>query len=88
MRTRQIREWTYEDVRLALEKVYGPIAGVTFSQRSGYILEECDKDTQPSSASGEMLEMPIQVANWEASVRANPPQRVIPGDNTGSPPTA
>jgi len=51
MKTITRRQWTYEEVRRALEYWFvghKPISGVRTCGDTGYIVEECDKDQQPS----------------------------------------
>jgi len=50
MRTKHTREWTYEEVKTALQLVYGPITGIAITQSSGYVVMECPVESQPSSA--------------------------------------
>lgn len=59
MRTKTIRSWTYEEVRAALQKVYGPITGIKMDSDCGYIVEECLAAEQPQSAPEPKEEEPI-----------------------------
>lgn len=53
MRTRTKREWTFEDVRQALDTVYGNVAGINIAGATGYLVEECERGNQPTSAKEE-----------------------------------
>jgi hypothetical protein len=48
MRNVVTRKWTYEDVRKALETLYGPVTGINIADGTGYILAECATTSQPS----------------------------------------
>lgn len=54
MRTKTVRQWTYNDVRAALEVAHGqPVAGVKICSETGFLIEECPKEDQPASGDEE-----------------------------------
>jgi len=53
MRNVVTRKWTYEDVRKALETVYGPVKGINIADGTGYILVECENEKQPAGPNEE-----------------------------------
>ncbi len=50
MITKTLRQWTYEDVRTALEVAHNTkITGIKVCQDNGFVVEECHRGQQPWS---------------------------------------